>query len=76
MKAKIQAYQRKSSNANKRIVRTTCILLHIENWRGKGQKRYHVILLLTKITWCWPEKITVPSSLATLIQLAWCSAVV
>ncbi|WP_208474273.1 YagK/YfjJ domain-containing protein, partial [Escherichia coli] len=38
-----------------------------------GRKHYHVILLLNKDTWCSPGDFTVPSSLATLIQLAWCS---
>lgn len=39
-----------------------------------GRKHYHVILLLNKDTWCSLGDFTVPSSLATLIQLAWCSA--
>jgi len=42
--------------------------------KEKGRKHYHVILLLNKDTWCSPGDFTVPSSLATLIQLAWCSA--
>ncbi len=42
--------------------------------KEKGRKHYHVILLLNKDTRCSPGDFTVPSSLATLIKLAWCSA--
>ncbi|MCZ6331393.1 inovirus-type Gp2 protein [Escherichia coli] len=75
LKAKIQAYQRKKRRTNKRVRATT---LHYfwcrEFGKEKGRKHYHVILLLNKDTWCSPGDFTVPSSLATLIQLAWCSA--
>ncbi len=75
LKAKIQAYQRHKRRANKRVRATT---LHYfwcrEFGKEKGRKHYHVILLLNKDTWCSPGDFTVPSSLATLIQLAWCSA--
>lgn len=75
LKAKIQAYQRKKRRANKRVRATT---LHYfwcrEFGKEKGRKHYHVILLLNKDTWCSPGDFTVPSSLATLIKLAWCSA--
>ena len=65
LKAKIQAYQRHKRRANKRVHATTLRYF----WC-----RDHVILLLNKDTWCSPGDFTVPSSLATLIQLAWCSA--
>lgn len=75
LKAKIQAYQRKKRRANKRVRATT---LHYfwcrEFGEEKGRKHYHVILLLNKDTWCSPGNFTVPSSLATMIQLAWYSA--
>ena len=68
LKAKIQAYQRHKRRANKRVRATTL------RGKEKGRKHYHVILLLNKDTWCSPGDFTVPSSLATLIKLAWCSA--
>ncbi|MCW0137115.1 inovirus Gp2 family protein [Escherichia coli] len=39
-----------------------------------GRKHYHVILLLNKDTWCSLGDFSEPSSLATMIQEAWCSA--
>lgn len=39
-----------------------------------GRKHYHVILLLNKDTWCSIGDFSEPSSLATMIQEAWCSA--
>lgn len=41
---------------------------------GKSRKHYHVILLLNKDTWCSLGDFSEPSSLATMIQQAWCSA--
>ncbi|WP_250555908.1 inovirus-type Gp2 protein, partial [Escherichia coli] len=35
-------------------------------------KHYHVILLLNKDTWCSLGDFSEPSSLATMIQEAWC----
>lgn len=75
LKAKIQAYQRKKRRANKRVRATTLRYFWCREFgKEKGRKHYHVILLLNKDTWCSPGDFTVPSSLATLIQLAWCSA--
>ena len=75
LKAKIQAYQRKKRCANQRVHATSLRYFWCREF-GKmyGRKHYHVILLLNKDTWCSPGDFTVPSSLATLIQLAWCSA--
>ncbi|WP_208474310.1 YagK/YfjJ domain-containing protein, partial [Escherichia coli] len=42
--------------------------------KEKGRKHYHVILLLNKDTWCSPGDFSEPSSLATMILEAWCSA--
>lgn len=39
-----------------------------------GRKHYHVILLLNKDAWCSIGDFSEPSSLATMIQEAWCSA--
>lgn len=39
-----------------------------------GRKHYHVILLLNKDTWCSLGDFSEPSSLATMSQEAWCSA--
>lgn len=39
-----------------------------------GRKHYHVILLLNKDTWCSLGDFSEPSSLATMIREAWCSA--
>ncbi|WP_105447966.1 inovirus Gp2 family protein [Escherichia coli] len=75
LKAKIQAYQRKKRRANKRVRATTLHYFWCREFGKKyGRKHYHVILLLNKDTWCSPGDFTVPSSLATMIQLAWCSA--
>lgn len=75
LKAKIQAYQRHKRRANKRVRATTLRYFWCREFgKEKGRKHYHVILLLNKDTWCSPGDFTVPSSLATLIQLAWCSA--
>ncbi|HCP1389895.1 TPA: inovirus Gp2 family protein [Escherichia coli] len=75
LKAKIQAYQRKKRCANQRVRATT---LHYfwcrEFGKEKGRKHYHVILLLNKDTWCSLGDFSEPSSLATMIQEAWCSA--
>ncbi|MWP60398.1 inovirus-type Gp2 protein [Escherichia coli] len=75
LKAKIQAYQRKKRCANQRVHATSLGYFWCREF-GKmyGRKNYHVILLLNKDTWCSPGDFTVPSSLATLIKLAWCSA--
>ncbi|EKC4033631.1 inovirus Gp2 family protein [Escherichia coli] len=75
LKAKIQAYQRKKRRANKRVRATTLRYFWCREF-GKmyGRKHYHVILLLNKDTWCSLGDFSEPSSLATLIQLAWCSA--
>lgn len=75
LKAKIQAYQRKKRRATKRVRATTLRYFWCREFgKEKGRKHYHVILLLNKDTWCSPGDFTVPSSLATLIKLAWCSA--
>ncbi|EGI4723406.1 inovirus Gp2 family protein, partial [Escherichia coli] len=75
LKAKIQAYQRHKRRANKRVRATTLRYFWCREFgKEKGRKHYHVILLLNKDTWCSPGDFTVPSSLATLIKLAWCSA--
>lgn len=75
LKAKIQAYQRHQRRAGKRVHATTLHYFWCREFGKKyGRKHYHVILLLNKDTWCSPGDFTVPSSLATLIQLAWCSA--
>ncbi|WP_159187282.1 YagK/YfjJ domain-containing protein, partial [Escherichia coli] len=67
--------QRKKRRANKRVRATTLRYFWCREFgKEKGRKHYHVILLLNKDTWCSPGDFTVPSSLATLIQLAWCSA--
>ncbi|WP_311899436.1 inovirus-type Gp2 protein, partial [Escherichia coli] len=61
--------------ANKRVRATTLRYFWCREFgKEKGRKHYHVILLLNKDTWCSPGDFTVPSSLATLIKLAWCSA--
>lgn len=74
LKAKIQAYQRHKRRANKRVHATSLRYFWCREFgKEKGRKHYHVILLLNKDTWCSPGDFTVPSSLATLIQLAWCS---
>lgn len=74
LKAKIQAYQRHKRRANKRVRATTLRYFWCREFgKEKGRKHYHVILLLNKDTWCSLD-FTVPSSLATLIKLAWCSA--
>ncbi|HAM6932322.1 TPA: inovirus Gp2 family protein [Escherichia coli] len=75
LKAKIQAYQRKKRRANKRVRATTLRYFWCREFgKEKGRKHYHVILLLNKDTWRSPGDFSEPSSLATLIQLAWCSA--
>ncbi len=75
LKAKIQAYQRKKRRANKRVRATTLRYFWCREFgKEKGRKHYHVILLLNKDTWCSPGDFTVPSSLAAMIQEAWCSA--
>ncbi|HDW2421167.1 TPA: inovirus Gp2 family protein [Escherichia coli] len=75
LKAKIQAYQRKKRCANQRVHATSLRYFWCREFgKEKGRKHYHVILLLNKDTWCSPGDFTVPSSLATLIKLAWCSA--
>ncbi|KHO59339.1 transposase, partial [Escherichia coli] len=72
LKAKIQAYQRHKRRANKRVHATSLRYFWCREFgKEKGRKHYHVILLLNKDTWCSPGDFTVPSSLATLIQLAW-----
>ncbi|HAN8831887.1 TPA: inovirus Gp2 family protein, partial [Escherichia coli] len=40
----------------------------------ENRKHYHVILLLNKDTWCSLGDFSEPSSLAAMIQEAWCSA--
>ena len=70
LKAKIQAYQRHKRRANKRVHATSLRYFWCREFgKEKGRKHYHVILLLNKDTWCSPGDFTVPSSLATLIQL-------
>ncbi|HEI0015175.1 TPA: inovirus-type Gp2 protein, partial [Escherichia coli] len=61
--------------ANKRVRATTLRYFWCREFgKEKGRKHYHVILLLNKDTWCSPGDFTVPSSLAAMIQEAWCSA--
>ncbi|HBA8308526.1 TPA: inovirus Gp2 family protein, partial [Escherichia coli] len=75
LKAKIQAYQRKKRRANKRVRATTLRYFWCREFgKEKGRKHYHVILLLNKDTWCSLGDFSEPSSLATMIQEAWCSA--
>ncbi|GDJ95119.1 hypothetical protein BvCmsKSP026_00163 [Escherichia coli] len=75
LKAKIQAYQRKKRRANKRVRATTLRYFWCREFgKEKGRKHYHVILLLNKDTWCSLGDFSEPSSLATMIQQAWCSA--
>ncbi|MBW6097845.1 inovirus-type Gp2 protein [Escherichia coli] len=76
MKAKIQAYQRHKRRANQACAcNQLCIISGVGSLaRKNGRKHYHVILLLNKDTRVLAEDFTVPSSLATLIKLAWCSA--
>ncbi|HBI8538603.1 TPA: inovirus Gp2 family protein, partial [Escherichia coli] len=75
LKAKIQAYQRKKRWANQRVHATSLRYFWCREF-GKmyGRKHYHVILLLNKDTWCSLGDFSEPSSLATMIQEAWCSA--
>ena len=75
LKAKIQAYQRKKRRANQRVHATSLGYFWCREF-GKmyGRKHYHVILLLNKDTWCSLGDFSEPSSLATMIQEAWCSA--
>lgn len=74
LKAKIQAYQRKKRWANQRVHATSLRYFWCREF-GKmyGRKHYHVILLLNKDTWCSLGDFSEPSSLATMIQEAWCS---
>ncbi|HFU3031627.1 TPA: inovirus-type Gp2 protein, partial [Escherichia coli] len=75
LKAKIQAYQRHKRRANKRVRATTLRYFWCREFgKEKGRKHYHVILLLNKDTWCSPGDFSEPSSLATMILEAWCSA--
>ncbi|HAM2440876.1 inovirus Gp2 family protein [Escherichia coli] len=75
LKAKIQAYQRHKRRAGKRVHATSLRYFWCREFgEEKGRKHYHVILLLNKDTWCSLGDFTVSSSLATLIQEAWCSA--
>ncbi|MCR1803416.1 inovirus Gp2 family protein [Escherichia coli O1:HNT] len=75
LKAKIQAYQRHKRRANKRVRATTLRYFWCREFgKEKGRKHYHVILLLNKDTWCSLGDFSEPSSLATMIQEAWCSA--
>ncbi len=75
LKAKIQAYQRKKRCANQRVHATSLRYFWCREF-GKmyGRKHYHVILLLNKDTWCSIGDFSESSSLATMIQEAWCSA--
>ncbi len=74
LKAKIQAYQRKKRWANQRVHATSLRYFWCREF-GKmyGRKHYHVILLLNKDTWCSLGDFSEPSSLATMIQEAWCA---
>ncbi|MCH7137357.1 inovirus Gp2 family protein, partial [Escherichia coli] len=75
LKAKIQAYQRKKRCANQRVHATSLRYFWCREFgKEKGRKHYHVILLLNKDTWCSLGDFSEPSSLATMIQEAWCSA--
>lgn len=75
LKAKIQAYQRKKRCANQRVHATTLRYFWCREFgKEKGRKHYHVILLLNKDIWCSLGDFSEPSSLATMIQQAWCSA--
>lgn len=75
LKAKIQAYQRKNDVPTKVCVQPPCIISGVGRLgKEKGRKHYHVILLLEQRYLVLARDFTVPSSLATLIQLAWCSA--
>ncbi|MDO1900838.1 inovirus-type Gp2 protein, partial [Escherichia coli] len=75
LKAKIQASHRKKRCVNQRVHATSLRYFWCREFgKEKGRKHYHVILLLNKDAWCSPGDFTVPSSLATLIKLAWCSA--
>ena len=75
LKAKIQAYQRKKRCANQRVHATSLRYFWCREFgKEKGRKHYHVILLLNKDTWCSIGDFSESSSLATMIQEAWCSA--
>ena len=69
--SKIQVYQRhKTTYQQACACNHSALFLVSEFGKEKGRKHYHVILLLNKDT-CSLGDFTVPSSLATLIKLAW-----
>ncbi len=72
---RIQPSHRKKRRAKKLVLATTLRYFWCREFgKEKGRKHYHVILLLNKDTWCSPGDFSEPSSLATMILEAWCSA--
>ncbi|EMV7925080.1 inovirus Gp2 family protein [Escherichia coli] len=75
LKAKIQAYQQHKRRASQRVHATSLRYFWCREFgEEENRKHYHVILLLNKDTWCSLEDFSEPSSLAAMIQEAWCSA--
>ena len=75
LKAKIQAYQRKKRCAGQRVYATSLRYFWCREFgEEENRKHYHVILLVNKDTWCSLGDFSEPSSLAAMIQEAWCSA--
>ncbi|HFU7833773.1 TPA: inovirus Gp2 family protein [Escherichia coli] len=75
LKAKIQAYQQHKRRASQRVHATSLRYFWCREFgEEENRKHYHVILLLNKDTWCSLGDFSEPSSLAAMIQEAWCSA--
>ena len=75
LKAKIQAYQQHKRRTSQRVHATSLRYFWCREFgEEENRKHYHVILLLNKDTWCSLGDFSEPSSLAAMIQEAWCSA--
>lgn len=75
LKARIDAYQKRTRREGKRVHLTTLHYVWVREFgERKGKKHYHLILLVNRDTWCSAGDYRDPGPLAGMIKLAWCSA--